>query len=318
MYTCLLSSVKVASPLDAGASWWEPDGLSVEEGILQAVAYADVFDYPLTAEEVHRYLVGVPASLATVREVLHNGSLVPRYLVRHQRFFSLPGREGTVETRRRRAEVACQKWPRAAYYGRIIAGLPFVRMVAVTGALAVDNVEPDADIDYLIVTEPGRLWLCRALVIGVVHLAARRGDVLCPNYFLSEQALALEERNLFTAHELVQMVPVTGLDVYHRMRQLNTWAHRFLPNALGPPRWMDISVAPWPRARAAAEAALRTSIGTWLERWEMNRKVRKFSRQNGGTVEVAFCAHWCKGHFDNHGQRTLKAFQERLRALELG
>jgi hypothetical protein len=54
----------------------------------------------------------------------------------------------------------------------------------------------------------------------------------------------------------------------------------------------------------------------------MARKVRKFSRQRGAQdglglqIEAAFCADWCKGHFDNHGQRTLNAFAERLRALE--
>jgi hypothetical protein len=51
--------------------------------------------------------------------------------------------------------------------------------------------------------------------------------------------------------------------------------------------------------------------------------VRKFSQQreklygSDGQVEASFCADWCKGHFENYGQRTLAAFAERLRALEL-
>src|SRR5205085_8843103 len=116
-----------------------------------------------------------------------------------------------------RASVATDYWHRAIHYGHIMGGLPFVRMVAVTGALAMDNIA-DGDVDYLVVTEPGRLWLCRALIVGLVRVAALRGTELCPNYFLSERALVLHERNLFIAHEVAQMVPVAGLETYQRMR----------------------------------------------------------------------------------------------------
>jgi hypothetical protein len=316
----------------------------LEAAILHAVAYADVFDYPLTVTEVHRYLVGTSASSATVGALLGNGRLVPQRLSRRCEYFTLPGREGIVETRRYREQVAAQIWPRALQYGRIIAGLPFVQMVAVTGALAMDNVDPGADIDYFIVTEPGHLWLCRALVILLVRLAARRGDVICPNYFLSEDALILHERNPYTAHELTQMLPIAGVATYRRMRQLNAWTLRFLPNAQGPPRRVGATVMrgdaakllpaqddaaastrvgwPWRSARALAEAALRTPPGDWLERWEMMRKMRKFSHyspalsSDGPSSEAAFCADWCKGHFDNHGQQTLRAYADRLHALE--
>jgi hypothetical protein len=318
---------------------------AVESAILQAVAYADVFDYPLTAQEVHRYLAGVPATSAMLHSLLGNGRLVPRRLASCGGYFTLPGRETIVKTRRRRAEVAARMWPRALRYARIIAGLPFVRMVAVTGALAMDNVDSRADIDYFIVTEPGRLWLCRALVIALVRLAARYGDVVCPNYFLSADALILHERDPFTAHELVQMVPIAGMATYWRLRQLNAWTRHFLPNADGPPQPAGVTPlfpahppgshtmsAPfqdseagsllWRLARGVAESALKTPPGARLEGWEMARKVRKFNRQRDGQpgpslpTEAAFCADWCKGHFDNHGQRTLAAFADRLRALE--
>src|SRR2546422_753264 len=84
--------------------------------------------------------------------------------------------------------------------------LPFVRLVAVTGALAMNNARAGDDIDLFILAQPGRLWLCRLLVLGVVKLAARRGHTLCPNFLLSTGRLRLSERNLFTAHEVVQMV----------------------------------------------------------------------------------------------------------------
>ncbi len=318
----LLSRSSYAEAAELSPTVQEVSIDSLGRAIVQAVAYADVFDYPLTPWEIHRYLIGVPASLEAVQAALRNGKLVPDYLTPYEGYFTLPGREAIVEVRRRRARVAASLWPYAVHYGRIIAGLPFVRMVAVTGALAVDNVEQDADIDYLIVTEPDRLWLCRALIIGLVRLVARHGIVLCPNYLISMRALTLSEHNLFTAHELAQMVPIGGWDVYQRIRQLNAWVARFLPNANGPPRHIEKRALLHRPIGALAEVVLRTPIGARLERWEMNRKIQKLSRQirpnNGKEIEAAFCADWCKGHFDGHGHHTLNAFAERLRKLEIG
>ncbi len=287
---------------------------TVERAILYAVNYADVFDYPLTARQIHRYLVGVPAPLAVVEATLSNGNLV-----RQGDYFTLPGREAIVEVRRRRAEVSARMWPWAVRYGQTIARMPFVRMVAVTGALAMDNAEPDTDVDYFIVTQLGRLWLCRAAIIAmVVKPAARQGKELCPNYLLSERSLVLDERNLFTAHELTQMVPIGGLGVYRRMRRANRWTTRFLPNAGvdDPPRYVDPTLSPWRPLYNLVEVALRTPVGTWLEHWEMDRKVRKFSQQGGDQTEVAFCESWCKGHFDSHGRYILEAFAQRVAGIE--
>jgi hypothetical protein len=285
---------------------------AVESAILQTITYVDVFDYPLTPSEVHRYLVGMPTTAEEVNKILGNGRLVPHRLNRLDDYFSLPGRAEIVETRRRREAISKEMWPVAWRYGRLMGALPFVRMVAITGSLAVNNVEPPADIDYLVITEHGRLWLCRAWTILLVRLAARRGIHLCPNYFLSERFLHFDEQNLYTAHELTQMVPVTGLDVYREMRRLNSWTANFLPNAAGIPPLDSAprTVSGRDKVRrfptAVTESMLRTPPGGWLETWEMKRKIRKFSRHLDD--ESAFSANWCKGHFDGHRRKVLEEF----------
>jgi hypothetical protein len=291
----------------------------LERAIVHTVAYADVFDYALTADEIHRYLIGVSASRGDVRGALTSGRLVgqgqAQALSRAGRYFTLAGRESAVDTRRRRAAVSAAYWRRAVRYGRLIGNLPFVRMVAVTGGLAMDNVADD-DIDYMVVTEPGRLWLCRALVVSLVRAAAFRRVTLCPNYFLSERALALDEQNLFTAHEVTQMVPLSGMPAYEHFRQLNRWTAQYLPNAAGAPRRVAAVEPTRRRIRSVAEHTLRSPVGAGFERWEMARKMRKLGLRADGHAEAAFGPDWCKGHFGDHGQLTLSRYAERLSALE--
>lgn len=286
-----------------------------ERAAVQAVAYSDIFDYPLTAADLHRYLSGAPIAPADFECLLRHGPLVPEHLSEFDGFYTLPGREAIIATRRQRESEAARLWPRALHYGRLLASLPFVRMVAVTGELAVNNVQPGSDIDYFIVTEPGRVWLARASAIGVVHYAARRGDIVCPNYLVSERALALADRNLYTAHELAQMVPISGFETYRRLRVQNSWAEEILPNAGGPPTVAYAAVRGG-RGRDAAETALRTRAGARLERWEMERKIRKLTREHGPQAEASFTSEWCKGHVGGHEGRILARFDERRLAVE--
>jgi hypothetical protein len=287
----------------------------LHRAILYTVAYSDIFEYPLTEHEIHRYLTGVRVSSKLVSEALNGSELSPRYLSNVAGYYTLPGRESIVELRRTRAKVSAKLWPLARFYGGIIARIPFVRMVAVTGELSVNSVRDRSDIDFFIVTEPGRLWLTRAMVILIVKAGEFRGITVCPNYLVTENALGIVDQNLYTAREMVQMVPLAGFSVYERLRDRNSWVKDFLPNATG-------SDSAWAgsrssgRPRRLAEALLRTRVVERIEQWEMNRKIEKLTRQNGKTDEVAFSADWCKGHFDGHGHRTLQAFAERVQMVE--
>ncbi|GAB4515938.1 MAG: hypothetical protein OHK0046_20210 [Anaerolineae bacterium] len=291
----------------------------LEWAILKTIAYADIFDYPITVQELERYLIGVPASRDAIHATLTTNRLQQRFISICDDYLTLTGRESNIALRRGRSAVAQRLWPHAVAYGQVIGSLPFVRMVAVTGSLAVDNAAANGDIDYLIITEPGRLWLTRLFVVMLVRWAERHeGVTLCPNYFLSESALIIEEQNLFSARELAQMVPVSGMETYDAMRRLNAWTDDYFPNAASAPTPYG---EPAPETRRLStrllEYVLRTPPGQWIDEWEMNRKIRKLSRQPGqNPYEVDFSRDWCKGHFEGHMQRVMKAFDARLHALQ--
>jgi predicted nucleotidyltransferase len=227
----------------------------------------------------------------------------------------LRGREEIVETRRARANVARQLWQKAARYGRILSTLPFVRMVAVTGSLAMNNTEAGKDIDFMIVTAPNYLWTCRALTLLVARLAKLEGVHLCPNYLVTTNALELQEHSLYVAHELAQMIPLSGRETYAEMRRLNGWMTDYLPNALMAPEMPPglKLVENHSVLQKVLEIFFRLPFVKWLEQWEMNRKIKRLSREQASSVESYFSADVCKGHIDRHGENVVTALAIRLR-----
>jgi hypothetical protein len=286
-------------------------GIIILRSVLQTLAYADVFDYPLSTDQVYRYLTASNATFEELTQALANNLLFSKV----GDFYTLQGREEIVETRQRREEVARRLWPKAAGYGRIIASLPFVRMVAVTGSLAMNNTEPGRDIDYLIVTAPNHLWVCRALILLVARFARLEGVHLCPNYLVTTNALELQEHSLYVAHELAQMIPLFGRETYDEMRRLNGWTSDYLPNALKAPE-MPPGVKLIQRRtgiQRALETIFRLPLFGWVERWEMNRKIKRLSREQSVSMESYFSADVCKGHIDRHGQNVVTALDVRLK-----
>ena len=73
-----------------------------EQAIVNTVSYVDVFDYPLTPAEIHRYLIRLPLTTAETHRLLDTGRLVPARLSHRDGLYMLPGREEVAEVRRQR------------------------------------------------------------------------------------------------------------------------------------------------------------------------------------------------------------------------
>jgi len=289
--------------------------VDIEEAILRTVLYADIFDYPLTPAEIHYYLISTSASAQQVATLIDNSVWLRARLIRTRGLVMLRERQSIAAVRETRSRSSAQLWPAARRWAAVVGALPFVRMVAVTGALAVDNAPVGDDIDYLIVTAPGRVWLARALAVAMVRVARLFGVGLCPNYVLAQSALSQQRRNLFIAHDLAQMVPLAGQRVYCEMRAANLWAADYLPQARSPLRAEpELRLARWQSAlQRAGEWLLGGRLGDALERWERNRKLRKFAAVAGQASSAAeLDADRIKGHFDDHGHPILKKFNERV------
>lgn len=210
----------------------------MERAILQTLCYHDIFDYPLTLEEIHRFLIGKEASLKKLKSIISHQSSIINH---NNGFYFLKGRKHLVELRKKREEYGKKKLLIAKKIIRFLRLIPTIKMIAITGALAVNNVKEEDDIDFLIVASKNRLWLTRIQAVLLIELFASRPqldkgrlqDAICLNIFLDENHLQIprEKQNLFVAHELVQMKLLWQKDnVYQKILKENQWVKKFLPN----------------------------------------------------------------------------------------
>jgi hypothetical protein len=286
--------------------------VSIQDAVLQTLAYSDVFDYPLHLDELHRYLP-VSISMVDLKLALESRD---NCIGSKSGYYFLAGREALVELRRQRNAASQRAFARATLYGRILGGLPFIRMVGLTGSLAVLNCDETADLDYMLVAAHGRVWTARAFALLFGRATARFGYTLCPNLVISDQALEWPKRDLYSARELCQMIPISGLKVYYQLRQANQWINALLPNA-GSESESTVAISNGPIWQAVAEIPLHSSSFDVLEKWEMKRKAARFASQIGYGVETVFNENMCQGNFSHHRTQTLDAYRHRLRILGL-
>lgn len=213
---------------------------TISERIVATLAYADIFDYPLTTSEVKDWLFFVHnLSEKGLEKTLLK--LVKSREIKQEQYWFLKGRRGIVETRMSREKYAEKKMAVARNVARWLSVIPSLEAVFVTGSLAVKNTPENDDIDFLCVTSAGTLWMTRFFCTLVTQvLGVRRSvnvgsvsDKICLNMFMSCDCLGLpeKEKDVYAAHELLQMqVLFDRGGVWRELLIENKWVKEIFPN----------------------------------------------------------------------------------------
>lgn len=292
--------------------------MPIETAILRTLCYADVFSFPMTSAEIQHFLIHpAPLERALIEQTLQSSARLQQYIVHKAGYYALLDNAHAIDLRQEREQLAEGMMHTAQQYAAWLARIPFVRMVALTGALAMRNpAHRDDDYDYFLITERGRVWLARFFAIVLVRLARLQGVELCPNYLVTTDELFQTRQDLYIAHEVTQMVPLYGVEWYQHMLSLNEWTRCFMPHA--GTRHADAPVPQdWARLKQALETLLAGRVGDWLEGWEHRRKARKFKAQVSQRSDARIDESSIKGHFIDHGQRVLARYRARLAELGL-
>jgi len=218
--------------------------------IIRTIIYSDIFDYPLTLEEIVKFLVGesevgMGVVLNSLTKIIADPSAgsgqVSKQIYTDGEFYFLKGRKEIIELRKRRMGWSEKKWKIARGTAKKLRVIPMIKMVGITGALAMGNCEEGDDIDFLIITAADRLWLTRLIlyvlapILGIRRRKPKEREVedkICFNLFLEESSLQIQPENLFFAHEICQVKPIFWKDnIYEKFLWENQWVSNFLPNA---------------------------------------------------------------------------------------
>jgi hypothetical protein len=254
--------------------------------LLRLLLYFDVFHHPLTVAELTRFAApGAPGRVsAALARLVEQGRVAAQGTWRFR-----PGAAADLARREERARHAERAWPKARAAAALLARLPFVRGVVVTGGLSKNSTSPDGDVDFLLLVQPGRVWSLKTLVqFGRRPLPEPLRELFCTNYLLASDRLEVDDQNLFTAVELATAVPLFGPALCAEWIGANPWARRFVPGL----DWCverALHARPLPARRLAglAEAALSGPLGGRLEQGALEGWDRFWNRKYAWVPEVA-------------------------------
>jgi hypothetical protein len=291
---------------------------ATERAVLRTLLYFEFFSYPLTAEEVWMY-AGEPETLDTIGQKLAELSAQGR-IFQVEQFYQTINDASWVPARldaNRRADLFL---PIARRMARLIGGFPFVRSVYVSGSLSKHSMRPDSDIDFFLITAPGRLWLSRTLLVLFKKiLLFNSHKYFCVNYFIDTEHLTIEERNLFTATEMVTLLPMYDTGLHAKFVETNQWAWEQFPNFIAR---KPVQPSPNGMFKRGLEWLLSGRLGAWLDTRAMALTVgywrRKFGHFDSDTFEVALKSrrYVSKHHPLYFQKRVLDAYAQRIKILE--
>ncbi len=245
---------------------------TLHEGALRALLYYDIWEHPLTVQELRLFLPIPWADGSDLGRLLAMaGSCAP---IRTAGDYVFVGTRSNsiVERRQLRERHARRLWRAARAAAFVIRRFPFVRAVFVSGDLSKNSTSRESDVDFFILTEPRRLWVTRVLLTLFKKIFLFNSKkFFCLNAFRTTDDLTHQDRNFYAAAEVVYLQPLYNADLFRRYMEANAWVQEFFPNI----SWDALATTRAVNRRSALQVAGETLLGMLpldrIDAWLMNR-----------------------------------------------
>ena len=293
----------------------------VAEKILRFLIYFDLFSYPLTKEELAAFTGAGTGEVNVLDEALQ--SLVKSGIIfLHKGFYHVNPDKMIIERRIKGNELALKRMKTALRFSKIIARFPYVRGVLLSGSISKGFMAENDDIDYFIITSPGRVWLTRTLLTlfkKIFLFNSYRN--FCINFFLDDKHLALQERDLYAATEIVFLIPTFNSGLYHEILKANDWVKNFYPTFQ---QTTANEVRPVTFLKPVFERLLNNRLGEWIENklYQKSKKIinNKYKHLDRDAFEQSFTleTHEIR-YFPIQSKLNIRQrYQEQLKAFSAG
>jgi hypothetical protein len=205
----------------------------LKENVLRVLLYFDIFNHPLKPEEIFNYL---PKNSLTKSDLLNHlisetKNSSSEFVCKNDYYF-ISSRIDYHKLRLRKEEYSRKHWKIARLVTHIIKRFPFVRAVFVTGSLSKNSSSKISDLDFMLVTEKDRLWIARTLLMLFKKIfLVNKYKYFCINYLITEDNLEIEDKNLYTAIEIVTSKATYNSGLLNKFLSENeTWIRNIMPN----------------------------------------------------------------------------------------
>ena len=299
--------------------------------IIDTLRFFDLQNLPLTAYEIHKFLLPDKSLLKSklderyeldefppVTAPVHLDTILTQLyiLTREQAIaclkghYCLLGREQIIQDRLRNYLYGVRREKLIRRYLKPARHIPFVRGVAIAGSQALGQQRSTSDIDLLIITDSKYMWTARTLLSAWFHLfgVRRHGKKItnrfCLNHYLADPKELSSERNLYTAMEYAKLRPVIYPHRIVKFQKANKeWLKQFFPNI----EFGAIPVKQTSGLQVLLEKVFTNSFGQWLEKRLGNWQRKRINQDNFVFVrpnELRFHpdskqASLLKGYFDS-------------------
>ncbi|WP_182921335.1 nucleotidyltransferase domain-containing protein [Pedobacter planticolens] len=226
-----------------------------------------------------------------------------------------------IITRRNKGnQKALELLEKAKAVGQLLIKFPYVRGIGISGSLSKNFADENSDIDLFIITKKNRLWIARTLMhlFKKLTFLVNKQHYYCMNYYIDEEQLEIVEKNIYTAIEVVTLIPLQGDGAFASFYSANAWTKDYLPNKV-----MRISSAkPSKRhiLKSCVEFLCNNAVGSWIEkrlmkitakRWNKKTQLRKLNSR-GTIMGMAADQHFAKPDPKNFQIKLIEKYQSKL------